>query len=44
MSATCTKQTYTVVVINKPMSGTDSYRPLIQCFEIDKKLIKKVRK
>lgn len=40
MSATLLKQSYTVVVINKPMKGSDSIKPLIQYYEVDRRYIK----
>ena len=39
MSATSKKQTYTVVVVNKPMCGTDNIKPRIQCYEVDRRYI-----
>ncbi len=44
MSATYTKQTYTVVVINPPMKGSDNYKPRIQCYEVNRNLIYKDKK
>ena len=39
MSATLLKQTYTLVIVNKPMNGTDRYSPRIICYEVDRNYI-----